>query len=301
MIFLWELIEDYKSTDDQKEKDEIFRKQCDILWNESGDVGRGFKTVEYIVPNKYLDTPVGKVFYKYEKIKYPTIRKETDSKKWNYLLRQKINNLYAKYIDKGVCETVQYIYLVNTPRRLFFQFIKNPEAFPYTEDQLEKEIHDALYQSEYVRAKNIQKKPGTPAGEWYRLCEGWMRRCFENCILLDDWDSSQDDVYEAESEDNFYISYISKSLEGYVKNYLIEYKGLKRQRNTYSLTYCALCGSPFYQKVRTNRKTYCEECRKVAERARKRKYYYLHHVRKTAKRKVAVTRKQDRIVEKEID
>lgn len=33
MVFLWELIEDYKAVESDEEKDQIFNTFCDMVWN----------------------------------------------------------------------------------------------------------------------------------------------------------------------------------------------------------------------------------------------------------------------------
>lgn len=275
MVFLWELIEDYKAVESDEEKDQIFNTFCDMVWNCPEPQKLQNRNVEYTVNSDLMKTDLGKEFYKYERIKYQTTKRETDSLRWECLIKQKINNLYATYVDRNLCVSTEYSAQIHVPKRLYFEYRANPEAFPYTAEEVGTKIREALERAARLRYYGAQRKPTVEYNEFKTLCTGWMRKCFENCILLDSYDESSD-YYEADSEDNFYVSYICKSLEGYVKNWKVEWFGIKRQRNKYKIVYCERCGKPFTQLRKTNKRMYCDSCRKIVEKDVKRKYYYRH-------------------------
>lgn len=273
MLFLWELIEDWKDTEDQTERDKIFNTFTDMIWNCPESYGMSNNSIEYTVSNDFVNTDIGKVFYKYEHIRYPVIVRDGGSIRWEMLIRRKINSLYAYYFDKRVCETDRYKSLLNTPKRLYLKYRSDPDNFPYTAEELDKEIENALREAEQVRVRHLGKKIPISIEDWHSLCNCWMLKCFKNCMLIDDFDT-RSEFYDADSEDNFYVSYICKSLEGYCKNYSVEYFGLKRQRKEYTLMWCVRCNKPFYQKIKTKRRIYCDDCQKEMDKIKKRNWYY---------------------------
>lgn len=300
MIFLWELIEDYKAAETQDERDEIFEVFFNMAWT-CNPYSKEEKEISYIVTNDLMNTDIGKVFYKYERIHIPTVVRETESQRWEYLVKQKINNLYAYQFDRGVCLSKKYNDLVGMPKKLYYKYRNEPETFNLTAEELSSVIEQELRNAEEIRVKDAEKKISLPYGEWKNLCVKWMRKCFDNCMLIDEY-CSNTEYQETDSEDNFYIAYICKSLDGYCKNYRIEQYGVKRQRKEWTLAYCENCGKPFQYKQKTKRKQYCDKCQRVKDLEKKRKYYHTTQKEKhKEENRLKSTKKWDSIIMKEND
>ena len=299
MTFLWEIIEDYKAAETQEEKDKIFADFCKAIWDGSGGWRRFYKKISYTVPTDLLHTDIGQVFQKYEIIRYPTTEKRTEHTAWNYIIRQYLNNLYVKNFDKTICDTQKYGSMLNYPKTLFYKWKKDPENFPYTAETLQEAIIQKLIEAEDHRARVVRRKKDLSLLDYRDLCNGFFRKCFDNCKLLEDYDSYEEELYETSSEDHFYTGYFCKSISGYLSNYMIESYGVKRQRKTYTLTYCSICGTPFYQKPKTKKRVMCDECKKKADKIYKKNYYLRHkdeiarQRRKSRKQKNILIQKKD--------
>ena len=42
---------------------------------------------------------------------------------WQSIIRQKINNLYTRYFDKNVILSEQYMNLLKTPKKLYYDYL----------------------------------------------------------------------------------------------------------------------------------------------------------------------------------
>ena len=76
------------------------------------------------------------------------------------------------------------------------------------------------------------------------------------------------------TEDNFYISYICRSLETYMLNYQKEYYGLQRGRNK-KYKRCKECGALI--EVTGRNTQYCNECKKEKRKQTKRNWWNKNH------------------------
>jgi hypothetical protein len=102
--------------------------------------------------------------------------------------------------------------------------------------------------------------------EYKKVIEEFLRRAFNNCTLIEDYENeslTDKYIFNFATEDNFYISYICKSVESYMLNYQKEYYGLNRGRNK-EYKRCKKCGV-LIEKT-NNRVMYCKECAKIIDR-----------------------------------
>lgn len=95
--------------------------------------------------------------------------------------------------------------------------------------------------------------------EYKKVIEEFLRRCFDNCKLIGEYEDKTKivTILNFLTEDNFYVGYICKSLEGEILKWQKKYYGV-RDHKKYSR--CERCGS-IIEKT-GNRRMYCEQCAK---------------------------------------
>lgn len=254
--YLYEIIDDYKHSDSDEEKNDIFKLFCSSIWSSENKRRVYIKTIRFSVRKDLLQTDIGQVFdvwSEVEYIGYKAMTKETD---WCSLIRQKVNNLYTRYFDKDVILKKDYMNLLNTPKRLYYQWIDGIEM---DVDELTTIIDDAIDDAQKLKVAYQKQKMELSWSEYKKVIEGFFQRCFDNCKLIEDYekDSKYCGIYDFMNEDNFYIKYFCKSLESYMKNYNKEYYGLKRGRDK-KYKRCKICGK-MIEKT-NNRIKYCNNC-----------------------------------------
>ncbi len=200
---------------------------------------------------------------------YKTISKETD---WCSLIRQKINNLYTRYFDKDVILNNDYMSLLHTPKRLYYQWIDGTEI---DSDELTAIINDAFDKADKLKATYQKQKMTLSWNDYKKIVEKFLQRCFDNCQLIENYEDKSNycGLYDFVNEDNFYISYFCKRLEGNIKDYQKKYYGLKcSSRNRYKR--CAACGRLIEIRNKKDFSTkYCNACKKENRRKINHEYY----------------------------
>ena len=274
--YLYEIIDDYKHSDSDEEKDDIFKSFCSSIWSSENKRRVYTKTIRFSVRKDLLQTDVGQVFdvwSEVEYIGYKAMTKETD---WLSLIRQKVNNLYTRYFDKEVILKKDYMNLLNTPKRLYYQWIDGIEM---DADELTTIIDDAIDDAQKLKVTYQKQKMELSWSEYKKVIEGFFQRCFDNCKLIEDYekDSKYCGIYDFMNEDNFYIKYFCNRLEGNMRDYQKHYYGLKySSRKGYKR--CKKCGNLIENTG--NKKMYCDECAEKNERERKRQIAYKYRVAK---------------------
>ena len=274
--YLYEIIDDYKHSDSDEEKDDIFKSFCSSIWSSENKRRVYTKTIRFSVRKDLLQTDVGQVFdvwSEVEYIGYKAMTKETD---WLSLIRQKVNNLYTRYFDKEVILKKDYMNLLNTPKRLYYQWIDGIEM---DADELTTIIDDAIDDAQKLKITYQKQKMELSWSEYKKVIEGFFQRCFDNCKLIEDYekDSKYCGIYDFMNEDNFYIKYFCNRLEGNMRDYQKHYYGLKySSRKGYKR--CKKCGNLIENTG--NKKMYCDECAEKNERERKRQIAYKYRVAK---------------------
>ena len=254
--YLYEIIDDYKHSDSNEEKSDIFKSFCSSIWSCENKRRVYTKTIRFSVRKDLLDTDIGQVFDVWSEVEYKgykSMSKETD---WCSLIRQKINNLYTRYFDKEIILKRDYMSLLNTPKRLYYQWIDGMEM---DADKLTTIIDDALDDAEKLRIKYQKQKMELSWNDYKKVIEGFFQRCFDNCKLIEDFekDSKYCGIYDFMNEDNFYIKYFCDRLEGNMLDYQKKYYGLKySSRKGYKR--CSRCGC-LIEKT-NNRILYCSDC-----------------------------------------
>lgn len=260
--YLYEIMEDYKNADSQREKEEIFSSFCNEIWS-NGNKRRNFvRKVRFTVRKDLKDTEVGRLFDRFSSLEYTGCKSHSKDTDWPALIRQKINNLYSRYIDKEIILEKEYLDLLATPKKLYFQWAGGRELNPL---QLEETLNAAMADAEKIRLFCQQKKMSLSWQEYKKVTESFLRSIFENCKLTEHYENEADftAIYDFINEDHFYIRYFCKSLSYYMLNYRKQYYGLKRGRNK-KYTACLLCGR-LIEKT-NNRILYCRQCREKRNR-----------------------------------
>lgn len=258
-LYLYEILDDYKEADESL-KEEIFRSFCFSIWS-CDNKRRVFKRdVKFSVASKYLETEIGQIFNSWSSIPYTTYKSMTRSLDYASLIRQKVNNIYSIMFDKQVCQRKDYMKLLRIPKNLYFRWIKG-EMFD--SDELTSSIDKALSEAETLCEKYKLEKLDLSWNEYKKLVESYFLKIFNNVISLDDFENRESLVVSTEAwhEDNFYISYFCKTLDGYFRNYQKEYYGITRNGKKSPDKYlkrCEKCGRLF--KMNSKNQRLCKVC-----------------------------------------
>ena len=279
--YLYEIIDDYKHSDSDEEKDDIFKSFCSSIWSSENKRRVYTKIIRFSVRKDLLQTDVGQVFDVWSEVEYTGYKAMTKETDWCSLIRQKVNNLYTRYFDKDVILKKDYMNLLNTPKRLYYQWIDGIEMGA---DELTNIIDGAIDDAQKLKITYQKQKMELSWSEYKKVIEGFFQRCFDNCKLIEDYekDSKYCGIYDFMNEDNFYIKYFCNRLEGNMKDYQKHYYGLKySSRKGYKR--CKRCGCLIENTG--NKKMYCDECANEVEKnnakLRKRKQRELSRNRKS--------------------
>ena len=254
--YLYEIIDDYKHSDSDEEKNDIFKSFCSSIWSSENKRRVYTKTIRFSARKDLLQTDIGQVFDVWSEVEYTGYKAMTKETDWCSLIRQKVNNLYTRYFDKDVILKKDYMSLLNTPKRLYYQWIDGVEM---DADELTTIIDDAIDDAQKLKVTYQKQKMELSWSEYKKVIEGFFQRCFDNCKLIEEYekDSKYCGIYDFMNEDNFYIKYFCNRLEGNMKDYQKHYYGLKySSRNKYKR--CECCGK-MIEKT-NNRIKYCNNC-----------------------------------------
>lgn len=255
-MFLYEIIEDYKDAASPEEKEAVFTSFCSSIWSSHNKRRTCTKSIRFHVPKNLQNTSLGQVFLTWSEIEYTHYKSMTKNDDWQSIIRQKLNNIYTRYFDKEVILNKEYMDLLKTPKKLYYQWISGIDMDADTVTEL---IDDAIACSEKVKAKLQAEKMSLSWMEYKKVAEDFLKRCLDHCRLIEEYEDQSQLLTRLDflTEDHFYIGYICKSLEGSIKDYQKKYYGLKcSSRKGYIR--CRQCGALI---VKTgNKRMYCGTC-----------------------------------------
>ena len=253
-MYLYEIIEDYKDAELQEEKDEIFNSFCSSIWSSSNKRRIYTKTINFNVKKELLDTELGQVFNMWSEIEYKYYKSMTKDENWCSIIRQKINNLYTRYFDKEVILAREYMDLIKTPKKLYYQWISGIDM---DANEVTKFIDIAINESVELKQKLQKEKMILPWNEYKEVIEVFLLKCFENSKTIGEYEdkTSISTRLDFLTEDNFYVGYICRSLEGEMLKWQKKYYNV-RDHQKYKR--CKSCGD-IIEKT-NNRAMYCEGC-----------------------------------------
>lgn len=257
---MYEIIEDYKEAKTEEEKDDIFRSFCSSIWSSDNKRRIYKKSIKFNVRKDLLQTELGQVFDTWSNVEYTYYKSMTKDENWYSIIRQKINNIYTRYFDKEVILGKEYMDLLKTPKKLYYQWISEVDMDADTVTEI---IDDAMDNAEKVKVKLQKEKMSLSWNEYKKVVEKFLRRCFDNCKLIGEYEDKTKIVTMLNflTEDNFYVGYICKSLEGEILKWQKQYYNI-RDHKKYSR--CKQCGA-IIEKT-NNRILYCKKCGKEINR-----------------------------------
>ncbi|MGN0165896.1 MAG: hypothetical protein ACI39R_06910 [Lachnospiraceae bacterium] len=265
-------MEDYRNAASAEEKEAVFRSFCSYIWTSGNERMVCPKAIRFSVRKELSDEEVAQIFAQSAKVEYTGYRSKSKETDWCSLIRQKINNLYTKYFDKEVILNPEYMNLLKTPKRLYYQWINGTEM---DASMLAARIDSALYAAAEIKAVCQKQKMVADWDQYQKITEGFLHKIFDNCKQPEDLGTHAGycNPYDFLNEDNFYIRYFCRSLEAYMRNYHKEYYGLKRGRNK-RYKRCERCGSLIaISKAKDYSTKYCHSCRKEKRKEINRNYY----------------------------
>ena len=254
--YLYEIIEDYKCSVSKEEKDIIFSSFCTNLWNCNNKRRVYTKSIKFNVSSNLLDTDIGKIFDTCTRIDYTGYRSTTQKRQWDFLIRQKINNIYTKYFDKKVILNKEYMDLLKVPKKLYYRWVFGED---FNQDYLTNLIDNNFAEIDNVKNKCQKYKIDMSWEDYKILTEKHLYKIINNCILLNDYENKNfiSNFSSFFNEDNFYIKYICKSLDGEIRKWQKKYYNLPQStRKEYKR--CIVCGSLYIKE--SNRNKYCKKC-----------------------------------------
>lgn len=263
--FLYEIIEEYKEANNNEEKDEIFNSFCSSIWASDNKRRTYMKTIHFKVRKDLLNTELGQVFDTWSGIEYRYYKSMTKDENWCAIIRQKINNIYTRYFDKEVILNKEYMDLLKKPKLMYFDWLSGTEMDADTVTDI---IDDAIDEAERFKQRFQMEKMTLSWNEYKKVIEGFLRRCFNNCKLIGEYEDKTQIVnnYDFITEDNFYVKYINRSLDGEIRKYQKQYYGI-RDHKKYSR--CKRCGG-IIEKT-GNKRLYCDDCALIKKKESNRK------------------------------
>ena len=267
--YLYEIIDDYKSTDSTEEKNEIFNPFCSSVWGSKNKRRIYTKQIKFKVRSDLLELEIGQIFDTWSIVEYIGYKAMSNDTDWCSLIRQKINNLYTRYFDEEVILKKDYMNLLKTPYTLYYRWTKGVEM---NAEELTDVIESSIYKAVELKSIYQKQKMKLPWNEYKKVIEVFLKRAFENCKLIEDYENenlTDKYIWNFTTEDNFYISYICRSLECEMLKWQKEYYGLQRGRNK-QYKRCKECGA-LIEKT-NNRLQYCSDCKRKMELKRYKKY-----------------------------
>lgn len=254
--FLYEIIEDYKEAKTQEEKDEIFNSFCSSIWSSNNKRRTYIKSIKFNVRKDLLNTELGQVFNTWSDIEYRYYKAMTKDENWCSIIRQKINNIYTRYFDKEVILAKEYMDLLKTPKRLYYEWISGIDMDAAIVTEI---IDDAIDKSIKVKSRLQMEKMNLSWNDYKKVVEDFLRRAFDNCKLIDEYEDKSKIITRLDflTEDHFYVGYFCKSLEGEILKWQKQYYGI-REHKKYKR--CKQCGA-IIEKT-GNKRLYCIKCAK---------------------------------------
>lgn len=252
--YLYEIIEDYRDAASSEEKNEIFRAFCSAVWDCGNERKVFTKEIRFHVPARLHDDELAKIFRTWSSVEYTGYKRLTKDTGYASLIRQKINNIYANLFDPSVVLAREYLSLLKTPKSLYYRFLHGEQL---DARETAEAINDAIADALLVKEKYQKQKMKLSWSRYQILVDGYLKRIIDNCISIDEHETYGMLTVSAEhwNEDNYYIRYFCRSLDGYFKMYQKSYFGV-RQHQKYKR--CKKCGSLF--EVRHHNQTLCKAC-----------------------------------------
>lgn len=249
MGILNDIIGMYKASDEKKKRD-IIGKIIKHIWNSKCDYIKITKKIEFEIDDRIIDEELFDILCRYNDFKYKKMKSKYDSSSMTSFdyVKVHINNLYAYLFDSEVYNDKRYIYNLMRPRNIYFEYIKGM----ITKEQVIEKLKE-------FDKKNINntKKYEMSFENYKKLINYYIPIIINNLETYDEYLEKNEWENRITKEDfnydNLLITYINKSLTGYLRNYIRE-----------NYKQCEICGMPII--ITSNNRKYCPKCWKEYRR-----------------------------------
>ena len=266
------MLEDYKETDSDKEKQEIIHNFFKMLWDSKCHFTKYKKDYSFNVDEKSLNykEDLIELFKKYNKIELQYC-KSFYKKKLDYIdyIRIHVNNMYGYLTDKDIYLPKEYYQLVLTPRKEYYKAIKKLRNNENVDlNVIKNKIINNYDKAIKLKEESDKKKVNMKWKEFKKLTEGYIERIFNN--YKTPYEYEQENGWELMinidgwSEDNYVVKYFCRSLTGYFRTYI------KKLNKTKELKKCLICNIVI--KNTSNNKKYCTKCSKDVHKKQKKNW-----------------------------
>lgn len=259
--YLYEIVEDYIDETSTDKRNAIFESFCSSIWTCKNKRRIYTKTIRFNVRKDLLETDIGKIFDTWSTVEYKGHKSMSQDTDWSSLIRQKINNIYTRYFDKEVILNNEYINQLKTPKRLYYEWIRGKGIDVET---LTSVIDEAISTSELLKLKYQRQKMDLSWGDYKEVINGFLFKIFNNAKKIEDYENKEKLInkYDFINEDNFYIKFFCKSLEGEIKKWQKTYYNLP-QNTRKQYTRCQSCGKLIHKNGKNHK--YCSECKRLKQ------------------------------------
>jgi hypothetical protein len=266
-----ELLDEYKETDEQQ-KELLVNEFINRLWNSNYTYKTYKKYYTYIVKDDLLHNRMDliELFNKYNMIEFAVCRSFYDKKLTPFdYIRIHINNMFGYLTDQNVYLSKQYYQLLLIPKHEYFSTINKLKTGELVDcAEIKNNITSALSEAEKEKEQSINKKLNISWKEYKKLIELYIRRLFNNYIPMEEYESKYGWEMHVNvdgwSEDNYIVKYFSKSLTGYLRNYVRDSLITKKR--------CSKCN-----KEVSNKNKFCHTCSEINRKEKRilynKKYY----------------------------
>lgn len=253
------VIYDFKESDDESQKKEIIDVFCATLLEIQPHIQYRKKNVSFVV-DECLPSELVELFKPYAELTYTHYNSSFRSHDPYEVLKQQLNKIFVKTCDKKICIVNDYIAHLSAPKRyyyLFRQFAKDDVPF----DEIQR-IRDLL-SSKVEAAEQAKKldeawKLGWTYGQFMEFVQDHLYRIFTNYTPPPEIgaDGAELIICDFADEDHYIVSYVWRSLYGYISLYRKKLFGLSDHKS-YKL--CPTCGQGVTEDEPGN--LFCYRCR----------------------------------------
>lgn len=262
---LAEILEEYKDTDDEKEKKELLKEFKNRLWKSKYTLKTYKKYYRFRVNEQSLKGRIDLVelFSQYNNIEMIMCRsyqKGKDMTSSDYL-RIHINNMYGFLTNKEIYLPKEYYKALLVPKNIYFRVVRELKSGSEVDiSEIKNELHTSIKLAEQIKLEHSKKKLNLKWTEYKKLINSYIDKIFENYLPIHEYEQihgwKMKVFTDGWNEDNYVVKYFSKSLTGYLKNYV-------KELNRNDEKFCLNCNKEINHK--TKRK-YCDECAKQMDR-----------------------------------
>lgn len=282
MIFLNEILEDYRDCNTTEQKQEIVQElmnsliECDIKFEKKN------KEYKYSIDyEKFKEHPdLIKVFEPYQTIQYKICNSFRNRKTLCPIkyLKVSIENMYGFFVDKDVYLGKKYYGMLKTPINEYYKALKlidKGEGGFIDSNLILEKINNNLRYAEELKAEKLKLKIDINKKQFYKLIEPYIARTIHRYRSIEQYEKEVGWINMVDvpwNEDNVIIAKIAIDLRGYLMNYVRD-----RKPKEQVLKLCKRCEEQY--EPTGSRQQYCLECSKIRRREswknskRNRKFY----------------------------